>query len=306
MAVDDRHKSIFDSLKRSSLYQRYREALWHVTGFGLELQPQANGMPDGQDRHQNPFSALLWQNEKTPDTRLKRSARGARQTPTVAAVRTTDDGLCEAVIPVCVGQATIGFLKAGPVLLEAPSRNGFETALRQLRRSGIREDLPRLEETYFATPVVTKQQYDSVVQLMQIFAQHLDLKANQLMLDVSETDPPLVQHGKRFIQKNYHRRLWLDDVAHAVNCSRYHFSKTFSHHVGIPLTEYIARTRIEHAKGLLLNPDLRIGEVAFEVGFESLTHFNRLFKRITGYSPSVFRHERPRLDALPAPGQTPR
>ena len=47
--------------------------------------------------------------------------------------------------------------------------------------------------------------------------------------------------------------------------------------------------KIEKAKNLLLNPNLRISEVAFAVGFQSLTHFNRVFKRILGQSPTDYR-----------------
>jgi AraC-like DNA-binding protein len=54
-------------------------------------------------------------------------------------------------------------------------------------------------------------------------------------------------------------------------------------------TEYVARVRTEKAKNLLLNPNLRISEIAFEVGFQSLTHFNRVFKKVAGHSPTQYR-----------------
>ena len=46
---------------------------------------------------------------------------------------------------------------------------------------------------------------------------------------------------------------------------------------------------IEKAKNLLLNPNLRVSEIAFEVGFQSLTHFNRVFKKLLGQSPTEYR-----------------
>jgi AraC-like DNA-binding protein len=58
---------------------------------------------------------------------------------------------------------------------------------------------------------------------------------------------------------------------------------------GINFTDYLSRLRIERAKNLLLNPNLRISEIAFEVGFQSLTHFNRVFKRVLGQSPTDYR-----------------
>jgi AraC-like DNA-binding protein len=46
---------------------------------------------------------------------------------------------------------------------------------------------------------------------------------------------------------------------------------------------------VEKAKNLLLNPNLRISEIAYEVGFQSLTHFNRVFKKIVRQSPTEYR-----------------
>jgi hypothetical protein len=56
-------------------------------------------------------------------------------------------------------------------------------------------------------------------------------------------------------------------------------------------TEYLSRVRIEKAKNMLLNPNLRISEVAFDVGFQSLTHFNRIFRRMAGESPTQYRQK---------------
>jgi AraC-like DNA-binding protein len=67
----------------------------------------------------------------------------------------------------------------------------------------------------------------------------------------------------------------------------------FKKATGINFTDYVSRVRIEKAKNLALNPNLRISEIAFEVGFQSLTHFNRVFKRITGVSPTSYRGNLP-------------
>jgi AraC-like DNA-binding protein len=63
----------------------------------------------------------------------------------------------------------------------------------------------------------------------------------------------------------------------------------FKKATGLTFTEYLGRVRIEKANALLLNPHLRISEIAYDVGFQSLTHFNRVFRDITGQSPTAFR-----------------
>ena len=51
----------------------------------------------------------------------------------------------------------------------------------------------------------------------------------------------------------------------------------------------MARVRLEDARTQLLNPNRRVSEIAYDVGFQSLTQFNRMFKRVFGQSPSEFR-----------------
>ena len=87
------------------------------------------------------------------------------------------------------------------------------------------------------------------------------------------------------------------DIREASGASVFHFCKVFKKTTGLKFTDYVARVRLEDAKTQLLNPSRRISEVAYDVGFQSLTQFNRMFKRIFGQSPTEFRaglHSRPR------------
>jgi AraC-like DNA-binding protein len=53
--------------------------------------------------------------------------------------------------------------------------------------------------------------------------------------------------------------------------------------------DYLTRLRIEKSKYILLDPNKRISEIAYEVGFESLTQFNRSFKKLSGQTPTQYR-----------------
>jgi AraC-like DNA-binding protein len=59
--------------------------------------------------------------------------------------------------------------------------------------------------------------------------------------------------------------------------------------VGLTFTDYLSRVRVEAVKQLLRDPHKRVSEVAYAVGFQSLSQFNRVFSRIAGVSPSAFR-----------------
>jgi AraC-like DNA-binding protein len=52
---------------------------------------------------------------------------------------------------------------------------------------------------------------------------------------------------------------------------------------------YVARTRFEKAAALLREGDLRVSEIAFATGFQSLSQFNRVFKKSSGKSPTEYR-----------------
>ena len=112
---------------------------------------------------------------------------------------------------------------------------------------------------------------------------------NQIVVRRENAEPPVIARAKEFIREHQAEHLSLGQVAKAVNKSAFYFCKIFKKLTGVNFTEYVPRVRIEKAKDLLLNPNLRVSEIAYEVGFRSLTHFNRVFKRILGQSPTEYR-----------------
>jgi YesN/AraC family two-component response regulator len=115
--------------------------------------------------------------------------------------------------------------------------------------------------------------------------------SNQLSTESRQTEPKNVTRAREFIAQHQDRDVTLQEVAKAVNTSTFYFCKVFKKATGLTFTDYLARVRIEKAKNLLLNPHLRVSEIAYEVGFQSLTHFNRSFRKLTGQSPSAFREK---------------
>lgn len=133
----------------------------------------------------------------------------------------------------------------------------------------------------------------SMTHLLSIFAEHLSLKSNQIAMQQANAEPPAIAKAKQYIQEHYAEELSLGHLAAVVHASRYYFCKLFKKVTGLNFTGFVARTRTEKAKNLLLNSNLRVSEIAYEVGFQSLTHFNRVFKRIVGQSPTEYRAQLP-------------
>ena len=102
-------------------------------------------------------------------------------------------------------------------------------------------------------------------------------------------EPRDIWKARRFIEEHANEHLSLGRVASDVGINSTYLSEKFKHVTGIKFVDYVARTRFEKARELLEDVDLRISEVAFTVGFQSLSQFNRVFKILSGKSPSEYR-----------------
>ena len=102
-------------------------------------------------------------------------------------------------------------------------------------------------------------------------------------------EPAQIWKARHFIHENLDAELSLKRVAGFVNISANHLSDKFKEVTGINFVDYIARQRFENARRLLADRRWRISEIAFEVGFQSLSQFNRVFKRLSGRSPTEYR-----------------
>src|SRR5439155_7311544 len=96
--------------------------------------------------------------------------------------------------------------------------------------------------------------------------------------------------ARKFIEEHSREELSLTRLAQAVNISGNYLSEKFKDVTGVNFVEYVAQIRFEEACDFLENGDRRISEIAFAVGFQSLSQFNRTFKKLSGTSPTQYRH----------------
>ena len=94
------------------------------------------------------------------------------------------------------------------------------------------------------------------------------------------------------IEKRYAAKITLKELADRVNLVPAYFSAFFKETTGYGVFEYITEFRIYKACSLLKTTDKHILEIAYETGYNSLSLFNRIFKRLTGLSPRKYRHLR--------------
>jgi AraC-like DNA-binding protein len=92
-----------------------------------------------------------------------------------------------------------------------------------------------------------------------------------------------------YVEDRYSEELSLPDIARHFGLNPSYFSRLFARHTGMPLFSYVNRLRIQKSCMLLKRSGLSILEIAFSVGYNNLSHFNRYFRRIMGESPREYR-----------------
>lgn len=283
-------KALVEQLKRSQIFRDYEQAFRDTTGLPINLRPiEAFDLPFHHDPNENLFCALMAKSNQTCAACLQLQRKVEEQAQLEPKTLKCFAGLCDSSVPIRVGENLVAFLQTGQVLLHQPEEREFAKTTRQLLKWGTEVDLKRLEEAYFQTRVLNKRQYDSILRLLTIFAQHLATLSNQLSVKEENAEPPMISKARIYIADRHAEDLSLDEVAKAVNMSAFYFCKMFKKATGMTFTDYLARIRVEKVKNLLLNPHKRISEAAFEAGFQSLSQFNRVFRRIAGEAPTAYR-----------------
>jgi AraC-like DNA-binding protein/ligand-binding sensor protein len=288
----DPESPLFSALSESAMFRDYHRAFTQATGLPLTLLPPGSfhecAFP-GNPADGIPFCALMVRTDRTCASCLALQKQLEKEAKLKPKTLKCFAGLCETAVPVRVGEKLIAFLQTGRILVETPNQRQFSKITRELLRLGTHFDLKQFEEVYFALRVLTREQYESMIHLLAIFAGHLAACGNQLALQRTGSETPAVSRAREIIDAGFRRELSLGAVARQVNMSAGYFSQLFKRVTGLNFVDYVARLRVEKAKNLLLNPNFRVREVASEVGFQSLSQFNRAFHRIVGMSPRTYR-----------------
>ena len=170
-------------LQQSKIYPAYEEAFQATTGLPLALRPiGAQQSPLQGATHANPFCALM-----AHETGLRRafSASSRRSKPRPPgqgpkpwnALPAWSNPLCNAV-----GENIVAYLQTGQVMLRRPSPAQFRRVWKELAAGGSAVPREALEKAYFASHLMARPHYESVLRLLAIFAEQLSALSNQIMV----------------------------------------------------------------------------------------------------------------------------
>jgi AraC-like DNA-binding protein len=287
------NRELIDFLRRSKLFRSYEQVFSEATGLPLALRPVDYWQLEHQGKkNENPFCALLAERPAALSVCLQAHEEMIRHTGDLPHTVTCPFGLTETAVPIKLGQRTIGYLRIGQILRHTPARSDTTKVSRELARNGVRFT-GEIRKAWEKNPLIPSEKYNAIVRLLTFFADQLSALSNQLVTEKNNAEPLLVLKAREYIDNHKTEELSLANVAKAAGASVFHFCKVFHKATGLKFTDYVARVRLEDARTRLLNPNLRISEIAYDVGFQSLTQFNRTFKRVFGQSPSQFRQRLP-------------
>ena len=249
--TSDDISSFVSRLAQSELFLRYRDAFGLTTGRTLSLR--AEGRQEASSL-QPPFFATVLR------------------------------------VPLEMGGHPIAQLSLDAFRVSDGEFDRFETVARRMLDEGCNAgDLRSAQVQFQKMPTVTGERCEALRTMLLLFAAQLGEFAEKLFLQTADTEPDAVRRARQYILNHLTAPLALEEVASHAGVSPFHFCKIFKRATSMTFTDFVNRARVEHAKRLLLKPQARITEVAYDVGFQSLSQFNRSFRRVTALSPTEFR-----------------
>lgn len=196
-------------------------------------------------------------------------------------------GLSEFIVPVIRNGEIVALLQCGQVHDRRPTDPEWRAARQDLVQAGIKSG--PLRKLFQKNRVLSQDRQEDLLNLLELIASRLShADEHRLLPEPGRTRAQLGQ-AVTFIEVHLGERLTLGVIARAAGVSTRSLARLFRKEIGTSVVEFILRRRVARARDLLRRTDHTCAEIAFEVGFGSVQHFNRIFRRQEEMSPGEWR-----------------
>jgi len=283
----------FRELERLGIFKRFQADLYLLTGLAFDFA-------DAQARSSLYLRAI---EKYIPFCRLVNSVPGGRRACESCArnairqclktkrdiITTCHLGLVDVFVPIAVNNCVGGVLSTGQFLWSVPTERGFKKIRPNLVKIGM--DIKQAQHDYGHIPVIESARVRAIIDIIHMMVDSILAEARKMPILRSASREDKVVQAQEFIESNYTENISVKDVAATVHLSPSRLSHLLKESLNTTFTAYINDVRLHWAKYYLENTTLRVGEIAFRVGFENLSHFNRQFRAKIGLAPRQFRQQ---------------
>ena len=131
---------------------------------------------------------------------------------------------------------------------------------------------------------------DDIKEALRVMTSRLDAMPQEEEEHTANAGSFIVNQAVSFMEENYQQKLTLQDVADKCYVSQWHLSKLLNRYAEKSFYDILNGIRIQKAKDLLKNPQLKIGDISEMVGYADTAHFARTFKKLEGMSANEYRN----------------
>ncbi|MDY4976257.1 MAG: PocR ligand-binding domain-containing protein [Clostridia bacterium] len=194
-------------------------------------------------------------------------------------------GMNELCVPLFAKEKLLGIVFVGQCRTEDSDMNYIRKRINEMKGN---EEL--LLAHFMELPLVNKETMLDTAKIISNYFEAITNKEDYICIKGFEAaNTPLPEKISEYINSNYRYRITTGELGKKLYMNPSYLSRIFKEYKGITITEYTNRVRIENAKRLLEISQISISSIAMNVGFNDSNYFSRIFKKITGLTPELYR-----------------
>ena len=192
-------------------------------------------------------------------------------------------GVYETLLPIQFGSSLVGYISVGQLLDDTPIEEQWANTKQTLE--WYPGDMRQLKEAYMKFRQYSAEEIDACIDILNAFSTFI--RGEEMIQTAGLTD---LQRLENYLDEHYTDKLSLATISADLGIGRTklcHLAKNLSG--GKTLSDLIAQRRMDAAKKLLLQENCPISEIAERVGISDYNYFTKVFRSVTGVTPSAFR-----------------